>query len=230
MRNVRVNRSVIGQQPALSSNNAPTLNNTLAPPGRERGTGEVAGDITIQEATVQASSESNNETEVSRVGTPSSTPTRRVAPNDGRRGRNTRPRNHNMRFTPHISPHLPPSTGNGRSINMERMEHGYNTIADSINNLAYQQRIRTRIDINRDIQQQIHMRCDLERSGASAALIESYTQTIQDLQEERVLAGEYEQYMSSRIQNMISRDGIRDGTNVSNSDSNLQSDSVSDVN
>ena len=113
---------------------------------------------------------------------------------------------------------------------MERMEHGYNTIADSINNLAYQQRIRTRIDINRDIQQQIHMRCDLERSGASAALIESYTQTIQDLQEERVLAGEYEQYMSSRIQNMISRDSIRDGANVSNSDSNLQSDSVSDVN
>ena len=102
MRNVRVNRSVIGQQPALSSNDAPTLNNTLAPPGRERGTGEVAGDITIQEATVQASSESNNETEVSRVGTPSSTPTRRVAPNDGRRGRNTRPRNHNMRFTLHI--------------------------------------------------------------------------------------------------------------------------------
>ena len=76
MRNVRVSRSVIGQQAALSSNNTPTLNNTLAPSGRERGTGEVAGDIIIQEATVQASSESKNETEVLRVGTPSSTPTR----------------------------------------------------------------------------------------------------------------------------------------------------------
>ena len=74
------------------------------------------------------------------------------------------------------------------------------------------------------------MRCDLERNGASAALIESYTQTIQDLQEERVLSGEYEHYMSARIQNMISRDNISDGANVSNSDSNLQSDSVSDVN
>ena len=113
---------------------------------------------------------------------------------------------------------------------MERMEYGYNTIADSINNLAYQQRIRSRIDINRDIQQQIHMRCDLERNGASEALIASYTQTIQDLQEERVLAGEYEQYMSSRIQNMISRDSNSDNVNVSNSDFNLQSDSVSDVN
>ena len=29
----------------------------------------------------------------------------------------------------------------------------YKTITDSINNLAYQQRIRTTIDINRDIQQ-----------------------------------------------------------------------------
>ena len=229
MRNVRVNRSVIGQQAALSSNDTPTLNDTLAVPGWEQGTGEVAGEITIQEATIQSSSESNNEREVV-VGTPSSTPTRRVAPNDGRRGRNTRPRNYNQTFTPHLSPHLPPSTGNGRSINMEPMEHGYNTISDSINNLAYQQRIRTRIDINRDIQQQIHMRCDLERNGASQALIDSYTQTIEDLQEEQVLAGEYGQYMSSRIQNMISRDSHNDGVNISNSDSNVQSDSISDAN
>ena len=74
------------------------------------------------------------------------------------------------------------------------------------------------------------MRCDSERNGASETLIESYTQTIQDLQEERVLAGEYEQYMLARIHNMISRDSNSDNANVSNSDSNLQSDSVSDVN
>ena len=138
MQNVHVSRSIIGQQTALSSNDTPTLNNTLALSGRERGTGEVAGDITIQEATVQASSKLNDETEVLRDGIPSSTPTQRVAPNDGRRGRNTRPRNYNMLFTLHFSPHLPPLTANGRSINMERMEHGYNTIANSINNLAYQ--------------------------------------------------------------------------------------------
>ena len=74
------------------------------------------------------------------------------------------------------------------------------------------------------------MRFDLERNGASATMIESYTQTIQDLQEERVLTGEYEQYMSTRVQNMISRDSNSDGANIPNSDSNLQSDSVSDVN
>ena len=74
------------------------------------------------------------------------------------------------------------------------------------------------------------MRCDLERNGALATLIESYTQTIQDLQDERVLAGEYEQYMSARIQNMISWDSTSDGANAPNSDSSLQSDSVSDVN
>ena len=113
----------------LSSNDTPTLNDNVAVQGRERGTGEVAGEITIDEVTVQPSSDSNNEREVV-VGTPVSTPTQPVAPNDGCHGRNTRPRNYNLAFTPHISPLLPPSTDNGGSINMERMEHGYNTIAD----------------------------------------------------------------------------------------------------
>ena len=42
-RNVKVNRSVIGQQPALSSTDEVGLNGTEAPTNRNRGTGEVAG-------------------------------------------------------------------------------------------------------------------------------------------------------------------------------------------
>ena len=224
MRNVRVNRSVIGQQPALSSNNTPTLNDSTAVSGRVRGSGEVAGEIVIEEVNIPVNqSTEQNSTQV--YNTP--VRTRSVAPNDGRR---TRARHYNIGLSPNFHPHLPPSTGNGRSINIDRMEHGYLSIADSINNLAYQHRIRGRMEINRDIQQQIRTRTELERSGASDALINSYTQTISDLQEERVLAGEYETYMSSRIRNMIARQTETDLTNVSNSDSNFNSDSVSEPN
>ena len=129
MRNVRVNRSMIGQQAALSeTNTAVTLNPTTAQADRERGSGEIAGDITINEIS-QQSSESSNTARFPRH----TLPYRRTAPNDGRRGQN-RARNFNMQF----SPSLPPSTGSARTINLDRMEMGYTSIAESINNLAYQ--------------------------------------------------------------------------------------------
>ena len=86
------------------------------------------------------------------------------------------------------------------------------------------------MEINRDIQQQIQTRTELEQSGGSDALLNSYTQTISDLQEEHILAGEYEIYMSSRIRNMIARQTDTDHTNVSNFDSNFNSDSISEPN
>ena len=59
MRNVRVNRPLIEQQPVLSPNvDEITLNPTTAPHGRERGSGEVSGNITINEIPI-ASSESS---------------------------------------------------------------------------------------------------------------------------------------------------------------------------
>ena len=56
MRHVRVNRSLIGQQPVLSPNaDETTMNPTTAPNGRERGTGEVAGNIIINEIPIASS-------------------------------------------------------------------------------------------------------------------------------------------------------------------------------
>ena len=50
MRNILVNRAVIGQQPVVTTTEAEILNDTAAAePGRERGTGEIAGDIIINE-------------------------------------------------------------------------------------------------------------------------------------------------------------------------------------
>ena len=48
-RNIRVNRSIIGQQAALSSGDRNILNTTIAAPGRVRGTGEIAGEVIVNE-------------------------------------------------------------------------------------------------------------------------------------------------------------------------------------
>ena len=48
-RNIRVSRSVIGQQVALSDFDNPTLNTTVTPLGRDIRSGEVAGEIVINE-------------------------------------------------------------------------------------------------------------------------------------------------------------------------------------
>ena len=115
---MRVNRSIISQQPALEMNSdEPTLNPTTAPTGRERGSGEVAGEIVINEIPLPSSDSSA----AARYPRTTNTP-RRTAPNDGRRGRG---RNYNVLFPAS----LPPSTGTGRSINIDRMEQGYTSIA-----------------------------------------------------------------------------------------------------
>ena len=58
-RNQRVNRSIIGQQAALSSSTVPTLLTTVAPEGRERGTGEIAGEIIVSEKSVSGGTSSS---------------------------------------------------------------------------------------------------------------------------------------------------------------------------
>ena len=80
---------------------------------------------------------------------------------------------------------------------------GYTEIAESINNLAYQQRIRTCIDINRDIQQYVQVKSDLQRTGAGESLIAAYLQTLSDLEEERIASGEYKRYVSSHVHVML---------------------------
>lgn len=139
-----MNQSVIGQQHALSGLDNPTLNKNVAPPGRDRGTGEVAGQIVINQIS-QALSESNNDVSKgsrncrrqSFIGP--STPRRQPVPHNGRGSRNIRYRYYNVSNYPI----LPPSTGRHKSIKVDQIKMGYNSIVDSIKNLAYQQ-TRTR--------------------------------------------------------------------------------------
>ena len=219
MRNVLVNRSVIGQQPAVTTTDTEILNDTAAEPGRERGTGEIAGDIIINEISQSVSSEINISASdrTSSINPPPFASNRRTAPNDGRRSTN-RPRNYNMQF----AQNLPPSTGSGRSINIDRMEQGYTSIAESINNLAYQQRIRRVIDINNDLQRSVQLRVDLMSAGSDNLIVTQVEHTISDLEQECDDAREYQQYVSLKIHTMYNRSG-RNNTATSGSDGNVQS-------
>lgn len=85
------------------------------------------------------------------------------------------------------------------SLNIDMTEMGYNSIAHSMNNLVHQQRIRHRIDINRDIQIHVEKKADLVVAGADDSVISIYTRTITDLEEERTTSIHYERYMSGRI-------------------------------
>ena len=104
------------------------------------------------------------------------------------------------------------------------MEQGYTSIAESINNLAYQQRIRKRIDINKDLQHHVQMKTELQARGAEELMIATVEQTISDLQEERVMSGQYERYVSTRISSMLDRE-MRTASTSASSD-NVTSDSI----
>ena len=86
---------------------------------------------------------------------------------------------------------LPPSTSGRGAIDFARMESGYTTIADSINNLAYTNCIQNVYEINADIVRQVERRSELVRDRGSVELIGTYDQTIMDLQNERNIAREY---------------------------------------
>ena len=122
-----------------------------------------------------------------------------------------------MNFTPN----LPPSTRNAWSVNIDRMEQGYTSIAESINNLAYQQRIRMVVDINKDVMSNLQLKAQMELAEGDVNAIAQLTQTIDDLQQERIASREYEQFVTHRIRNMYQRE--RNTSSVSGSDGNVAS-------
>ena len=195
---------MVGQHAALSSGDTNILNTTTAAPGRVRGTGEISGEVIVNEIVQGISSEDNttasdgqnNRVTAAMFPLPTS-PYRRRRPNDGRRGTN-RGRNCNMNF----APNLPPSTGSARSVNIDRIEQGYTSIAESINNLAYQHRVRRVVDINKDLTSNLQLKAEMELAEGDVNVIAQLTQTIEDLQQERIASREYGQFVTFRILNM----------------------------
>ena len=82
---------------------------------------------------------------------------------------------------------LPPSTRNRGvgSINVDRMEAGYNFIAQSISNLARQQTVCRPDLITDDLIKTFKDKSDLQQIGADDSLLALYDQKINDLQNER---------------------------------------------
>ena len=76
---------------------------------------------------------------------------------------------------------LPPSTRNSGSISIDRMERGYNFIAQSIHTLSMQGRVRRVDEIDDEIIKTIEKKHELESSHAPAALIRAYTAKLEGL-------------------------------------------------
>ena len=172
-RNLRVNRSIIGQQAALSSSTVPALLTTVAPEGRERGTGEVAGEIIVSEMSVSGGTSS------------SASPSRRTAGNDGR---SPRRRAYNVDFGISNSASLPPSTGGVRNMNVEGMQNRFADIASSIQDLTRHTFVRALNVINDDLIKAIGELNALESGGGSDRLMKAYTDQISDLEKEKLQA------------------------------------------
>ena len=137
-RNIRVNRSVIGQHAALSSGNDSELLPTSAERNRIVGTGEIAGDIGFGTIDVSPSGTSSSERD-QRIHT---SPRRRKDPH--RRGDDEgdtefigrRRLNHSDFGGVSPDARLPPSTSRQGIVDVGRMERGLHHIAASLNNLA----------------------------------------------------------------------------------------------
>ena len=174
-RNQRVNRSIIGQQAALSSSTVPALLTTVAPQDRERGTGEIAGEVIVSEMSVSGGNSSSTNTV--------SSPSRQTARNDGR---SPRRRAYNVDFGISNSASLPPSTGNMRNINVENMERRFAGIASSIQDLTKHAMVRTVNVVNDDLIKAIEELDRLERLHGNVRLIEAYQEKISDLEKEKI--------------------------------------------
>ena len=101
-----------------------------------------------------------------------------MAPNDGRAGRT---RQLNVEFGMSHSASLPPSTGCHQSINIERMETGYQFIAASISNLDWQQVVRGIHEINNDSISTTRERNGIDGDGLLNMIYEAYDQKLKDL-------------------------------------------------
>ena len=214
--NIRVNRSLIGQQPALTSvvNGNNQLLSSRAPQGQERGSGNIAGEIDINITSVQTSNITNDESIVSpQRPTPptpeevnngrghtthaATTARRNIGPNDGRT------RRQNIQYGINNGAFLPPSVRNSGvrsgSQSIDRMEDGYNMIASSIHHLSMQGRLRRISEIDEDIINTIREKDREEANGASRELIQSLENKLVGLQEEKRRANQYD---SMLMQNM----------------------------
>lgn len=90
----------------------------------------------------------------------------------------------NVKVETSTFPSLHPSTCSARSINADRIESGYQFIAASINDLAWQHAVRGLHEINNNIIQTTTQKLALKYEDVNSGLISTYTQKIVDLQEE----------------------------------------------
>ena len=115
---------------------------------------------------------------------------------------------------------LPPSTGSFRSINIKRIERGYEFIASSILDLARQHFFREVNVINNDIIDTVQARRECVQAYGKIGLLEAYDQKIADLQQERRQSQLLGQQMFIELSNELPQNGIDGNVDITEGNDN----------
>ena len=207
-----INRSLIGRQAVLNTTNdeAPILNATTRPGNRTRGWSEMTSDVVVAKNSI---TDSNS----LRSNQPR-TPRRRLALNDGRSGESgrgssssTRTRRYNVNHGRASSSSLPPSTAGTRGIDINRVNHRFNVIANSINQLGMSHMSRHTDAMYDCIIKTMQDKSIVERNGCSDELLLIYQNKIDNLIREK----DYDQYYQTITQDPIEATVEDDQTEIS---------------
>ena len=122
---------------------------------------------------------------------------------------------------------IPPSIGNCRNINTERMEIWYTCIASSISDLARQQFFRGVNVINNDVIATIQALWDYNLYYGEIVLLRAYDQKIEILQQERRQSQLLGQRMFAGLSNDLPRSEIDDHVNITDgTEKNINTDTT----
>ena len=193
-----VERSIIGQQPAL--NQAGTTNqflSTIAPRGTQRGTGQIADNLTMNIFDVDEGNDGNIPATVTpRRNQSQQRRERPTPPVDGRRTAQRRRVNlhvNNEHFIP------PSSRASGGGFNISALNRGLENLQSGVQAMMMMDRIRPIHQINRDILQASRDRQDLRRSGGSQEDISSLDEFIENLISERTRSTRFDDYLFNNV-------------------------------
>lgn len=185
--NVKINRSIISQQPALSSGNPNAFLSSVAPSGRMKGSVNIGSNITmniVEQLSNTGHSINGNLSDRKKGPTPM---------NNGRAKRN----NHSLLSK--VNDYLPPSTKGVAGVNVSQIHCDFNAMAGCFNTLFTSDRCRKVHEINDAIINMFKERKEMEKDGECKDFLDAYDKKIVDLKEERKRSEAFEKQMMDNM-------------------------------
>lgn len=173
--NVTINRSIIGQKCALSSSQKGELNTTIADPNRERGTGSISDNITMnitEHHHVPTDNRNNNDDNT--MSSMCAWNFRLTPPQINRHSHHTGKKNNYS---------LPSSRGM-QGVDVTLMNNHFQSIAGSLNTLTMSDCVRAVHEINNEIIDTYKEKMELMKTNPPKELLDAFEDKIKGLKDE----------------------------------------------